>query len=375
MANPSLDDGDVYYANYTHTVLDTQYAPQTFVDSADILATYGDEDVSTGVLSIAGQMALENGAPAVILCQVSGSETAANYLTAINKLQKQHNVGYVMAVFSSGSITLANMRTVQGYLKTHADQMSQPSVGLERGVIVGDSSDVYASAGGISIEGATEISDYTARAQAIASKQVSYVVPAYGTRTDKDGNVMELDANFASCAIAGLVTGQVSEEIPVHGFQLVGYTIDNDRWSEFEMNQLGSRGCLTLYSHQDVVKVRDAITTDSTSAETEEISVVDVERRVKRSLRTGLDNAFIGKGLVVNEDTEDDVVGIAESVLNQLVRDSVIVSYGKKNNPDTGEVPIKASQDSSEPRLINLTCSYKPAFPLKYITATVNTYV
>ena len=375
VANPSMDDGDVYYANYTHDVEAVQFTPQTFVDSKDILATYGDEDVSTGILSIAGRMALENGAPAVILCQVSGSETAANYLTTINKLKKQHNIGYVSVVFSSGSMSLANMRVVHGYLKTHADQMSQPSVGLERGAMIGDSSDVYAVSDGIDIEGSTEISDYTARAQAIGSKQVIYVAPAYGTRTDKDGNVMELDANFAACAVAGLVTGQISEEIPVHGVQLVGYMIDDDRWSEFEMNQLGSKGCLTLYSHQSVVKVRDAITTDNTSAETEEISVVDIERRLKRSLRTGLTNAFVGRGLVVDEDTEDDVVGVAESVLKQLVRDGVIVSYGKTTNPDTGEVPIKASQDSSEPRLINLTCSYKPAFPLKYITATVNTYV
>lgn len=375
VANPSLDEGEVFYAKYTRNVSATQYQPTTFVDSEDILNTYGAEDPGTAPLSIAGRMALENGAPAVILCQVSGSTSVANYRTAVDKLEKQPNVAYVVGVFPSGSMTLSDMRSVQSYLKTHADQMSQTTVGKERGVILGDASTFYASSGGISIDSATEISSYVSRAQAIDSQQVVYVAPAYGTRQSAAGATMVLDANYAAAALAGLITGQESEEIPVTGRSLSGYSIDDNRWSDFEMNRLGSAGATVLYAQSGVVKIRHALTTDVTSAETSEISVRDIERRVKRALRSGINNTFIGQGVVVNEDTVDDVVATTQSILEQLVQEGVIVSYGKVANPTTGEVPITATQDSTEPRRINVTCSYKPQYPLNYVVITVNTTV
>jgi len=374
VANASLDEGEVYYANYTYVVDESQYNPATFVDSNDIIDTYGSEDPTDGCLTIAGRMALENGAPAAILVQISGSATTANYLEAINKLQKQRTVSYVMAVFPSGSMSLSDMRTVQSYLKTHSDQMSQETVGLERGVIIGDASDHYALSGGVSM-GSGEVDDHISRVQAIASKEVIYAAPCYGTRKDDSGATMTLDANYAACALAGLIAGQMNVQTPVTGKQLVGYTVINNYWTDFEMNRLGSAGVTVLYGHQDVVKVRDALTTDVGSAETAEPSVVDIERRVKRALRDGLNSRFMGKGVIVNEDTEDDVASAAISILSHLTRDGVIASYGTKNDPDTGEVPVSAQQDTSEPRRINVTASYKPSYPLNYIKVTVNTYV
>ena len=368
-----LEEGDIVYANYIRAVDSSQYIPTLFVDSDMVRAMYGEENVSTGILTIAGRIALENGSPAVILCQTEG-DTETNYTDALKKLEKQRNVGYIVSVAPSGSMGLSDMHSIQAHMKSHIDKMSRTDIGLERGMIIGDSSDEYLT-DGIDINGATEISTYVARAKAIGSKQVIYVAPAEGTRKDSSGDDLVLDANFASAGIAGLIAAQRGPEIPIHGFQLVGFKVPNDRWSDFEMNQMGAAGILVLAAHRNVMKIRDAITTDTTSAETLEISVVDIERRVKRALRTSLNNTFMGRGVVINPSTEDDIAGVTEMTLQSLVRSGVIVSYGRKNDPDTGETPISAAQDPIEPRKVNVTCSYKPSYPLKYITVTVNTYV
>jgi hypothetical protein len=123
------------------------------------------------------------------------------------------------------------------------------------------------------------------------------------------------------------------------------------------------------------VTIKDAITTDPTSADTQELSVVAQQRLVKRSIRNGLNSTYINKGFVILPDTPSDVASTVNAILDGLVTQGEIYAFGQNNNPLTGETATSAVQDPTEPRRILVTCSVKYLYPLKWILVSVNTYI
>ena len=133
--------------------------------------------------------------------------------------------------------------------------------------------------------------------------------------------------------------------------------------------------CTILVSNAGVVTILQYITGDPTSADTQEPSVRAVQRLVIRTLNTGLFNAYMNKGLTIQPETILDVIATTNSLLQGLVTSKEIVAYGKNNNPITGEVATSAIQDATNPLKIDVTASYAPAYPLKFISVTVSVFL
>jgi hypothetical protein len=365
--------GNAYYISYVAALPSSQYDPTEYFDKATILNAKGQESTSTGILSIAGSIVLENGSPSVILVQASGSaysETA--YKTAIDKLMKKSNISYVLAVFPSGSVTRANQESLQTYLLSHAQLMSNNK--KERGFISGSPS-VYTTSDGFDTIGDTSTNpSYVYRANALNNRNNIYVVPSYCTRVDANGNTMLLDGNYAAAAVAGVLASKDKESTPINGFAVTGISILDEKWNEFELNQLGAGNCLALISNAGVCTINRSLTTDPTSADTQEPSVVDIQRLVKRTLRTGLENTYTNKGKVITSGTVNDVISTNISLYQSLITDGEIAAYGQEDNPLTGETKISAKRDPSEPRKIIVTSSYSPLYPLIWISETINVY-
>lgn len=369
---PSI--GDVYYITYVYDVLSSQFDPKTLSDKVTIQGNYGNESNTNGILTVGGSIVLENGSPAVMCVQASGSsynETA--YKNAIDRLKKKTNVEQLVVLFPSGSVTKAQQETLLTYAYTHVQTMSNN--GKERGLITGSPSPYFASDGIDAIGDASTPNTFVYRAAQLKNRNVVYVVPSRVRRKDQSGNYMELDANFAAAAVAGLQLGQRRFSTPIHGFTLTGIEIENEKWDDFQMNQLGGGGCLVLESRSNIVTIRDAITTDRTSADTEEVSVVSLQRLVKRTLRDTLKNTYTNKGKTVTPTTGNDIEATTASTFQVLIRGGEIAAYGREDNPITGEVQIRAQRDSSEPRRFFVTASYSPLYPLKWITVTVSVYI
>ena len=368
--------GSVYYVTYTAAVPSTQFDPTIYSDKSSILAKYGPEGTTTGMLSIASSIVLENGADAVLICQASGSTASyveADYKTAIDKLQKKKNIEYLVCVFPSGSVTKTQQDSLIVYAYSHVKNMSQNK--RERGLVFGSPSS-YVASDGIDTVGDTSNSiSYVYKATSLKDKNVIYAVPSRLQRTDANGNIMELDANYAAAALAGLHLAQPNLATPINGFQVVGFTIQNEKWTENEMNQLGAGGCTVLESRDNVITVRDFLTTDGTSANTTEPTVVSQERLVKRTLREGLANIYTNKGKIITPTTTIDVEASTYSILDSLVNIGSLYGFGLTDNPKTGETKIAARQDSYDPRLIWVTCSVKYLYPLKFVSVIVSTYV
>jgi len=366
--------GTTYFVTYTYNVPTAQFTPTLFNDKQLIKATFGAESNTNGILSVAGSINLENGAPAVLLCQVTSSVyNEAAYKAAIDKLKKYDYIENIAVVFPSGSVTRAQQETVLIYAFNHV--MSMNDSRKERGLVQGSPSAEYASGGFDSVGSPSVSGSYTYRGTALRHEDNVYAVPSVCYRVDESGNTMLLDGNFAAVAVAGKQIAQPLRSTPITGMAITGITMEDEKWSDFEMNFLAANGCLVLTSKSGVIKVRDAITTDPTNADTQEMSVISQKRLVKRSLRSGLENTYTGKGLVILPTTPNDVIATTEAILRTLVKQREIYDYGKTDNPVTGETKISAKQNSEEPRSIDVTCAIKYLYPLKWIRVTVSTYV
>lgn len=365
--------GSVYYVTYTYNLSST-FDPTVYTDKQEIINRFGSENTASGSLTIAGALVLENGAPGVMIVQASGSAyTEAIYRTAIDKLQKKKNIEYVVCVFPSASVTRAQQENTLTYAFNHVTSMSE--AGRERGLITGSPSTSFATDGLDTIGDNTTVGTYVYRANALKNKNVIYVVPSRAQRKDADGNVMELDGNFLAAAVGGVFTAQSKISTPINGFQVVGATITDEKWNEAQMDILGAGNCTVLESRGGTITIRDALTTDNTSVVTTEPTVVSQERLVKRTLRDGLKNVYTNQGKVIDAYTTFDVEATAEALLQSLVLAREIYGYGKQDNPATGETKIAAKVDPTDPRKINVTCSVRYLFPLKFLSVSVNVFV
>lgn len=346
-------EGEVYYASYTYAVPSDQFDPQLFVDSKDVKAFYGAESTGTGKLTIAANMALENGAPAVMCIQVQGNPAVgANWSTALDKLKKKSSIAYVVPIASGSAI--------QNLVIAHVAIESNPDIGHERECIIGADSTV------------ADVDDFVDKADALDNKQVILVAPdADVERTPS----LTLGGEYIAAALSGLITGQDKVITPVTGKQIVGFTIPDDQYEPYDMNRMANAGVCVIYAKSGVNKVRHAITTDTSNADNREVSVVAADDLVRRITRNSLNDAYLGKGIVISESTPAAVAATVKSIWNSLVRDGLISSYGTKNDPTTGEVAITASQDSNEPTRINVTGSVKFLYPLNYINVEFYIYV
>lgn len=342
--------GEIYYVSYKYAVPSTQFDPQIFTDTKDIIATYGTESTTAAPLTVAANLALENGAPAVICVQVSGSSmTSNNFQNALNKLRKKSNVAYVVPVTTDGSFITSAL--------THCLQESSPLIGHERELIFGlDSSKASADS-------------FISTATAYKNARAILVAPAARvTRRTSAGNTLTLNGSYVAAAFAGLVTGQDSPILPVTGKILSGLIIPDDQYEPYDMNRMAANGVTVLYSKSGVIKVRHALTTDPTSANTSEVSIVASDDLVRRITRNKLTDAYIGKGIVITPTTVADVAATVGSIWNSMVRQGLIASYGTKTDPTTGEVPVSASQDPNDPTKINVAGSVKFLYPLNFVT-------
>lgn len=366
--------GTVYYVSYVYDCPASQYNPATFSDKDLILTQYGPENTSTGMLSIGGSINLENGAPGVTLCQATGS-TVQGYKDAIDKLLKKTNIEDIVILFASGSAWSAvDRNTVINYAISHLNRAAAQD--RERGLLFGSAGPDYNPGGFDAIGDAATPSTYLYTAASIKSKNVTYFVPsATITRKDPNNNTMILDGNYIAAAVAGLRASRDLRSTPIHGFTLTGVTLEDEKWGETEMDQLGAGNCTVVESRGGVITIRDNITTDPTSADTQEPSVVDIERLVKRSIRNTLNNTYCNKGITINTTTPLAVAGTTNSVLQSLINDNEIAKYGQQDDPITGEVKTVAKQNAQEPRRIDVTCSYSALYPLKWIKVTVSVYI
>lgn len=339
----------IYYVSYKTPKATADYNTGALYTSInDVRNDFGDELISGIItpITIAAKLCFDNGAPAVMLIQPStGSQS--DIQTAIDAA-KIEDVD-LMVVPQACNTTLNN------YMKNHVLTQSSPSVRHERVW--------FRSADGLS-DATTTIQAY---ATGMAHERVTVLAPPAFVSTFRDSITtadqdMILPSSYLAAAYAGIVANPSNDAAtPLLRQSFVGVkNLSTFNYTQVDKDNLGANGVTVIDNYKGTFRVRDALTSDITNVNTLTQSVVFIKDNVRKELRTLLDSAYIGSK--IDDSLASRVSASIEAFLRQKVADTIIKAFRN----------IKVSQDSTDPRTLNVTFDIAPIYPATYIDITIS---
>jgi len=343
-----------YYVTYTENRPASAYTPMLYLDENLIYADHGNGfriDGTINDVSVGGSLALNAGAGGVIIAQLdltsatdqynpTVSELETSFIDMRDALDKITDYKLFLIPMSSGTL---NTTSAANIFFNHAVICSQPEKKQERTVIA-------ALATGTSYQDAATFAQTYAHERMVvpAVPDTTITVVGYGT--------LPYDMRFYNCVLGGKLCSvpigrNISDEI------LPGITFD-DNYTPDEQNYLVQRGVSPGKIRGEVVRNIMSITTDTTSALTEDLGVQDIKDYVKKYWREGLFNLY--KNAPINDSLIDQIKVSSISILDRLSSDNLVAEYKA----------ITVAQDIAEPRRINVTGKIKPAFGLQWMDIT-----
>lgn len=345
------------------------YAPKTFIDFNDVKAAYGEPlnlvppvagatsyTAITSPLSLAAKLAFDNGAAQVLLVATTPAPVAATTATAISasnrsaisdayaKIEQNYSAG-VLCPLTDGIIT-ADAPGVGTDLKNHLDLATK---------------DGFPRIGMLGFEAAvTTIPTVLLNSGGFRFKRLvlNYCVP--GGMAYYSGAINRYLA-LGHQYLAVAAGGRLSASPPQQG--LTAQPLNS--FSGFSGAPLANRDkdayaaagvCITEVDRNSQVVVRHGLTTDVTSINTREISVIRGRDAMISLILNGLHQAkLIGSPVTVN--TPISIKSVVSGFLEYSVSQGVILSY--KN--------LLVRQQSIDPSVIEVVFSYAPIYPLNYI--------
>lgn len=352
-------EGSTYYVSYKFRKAEEDYEPKLFFDYDDIVAEYGNYDVTaSGIvinsLALGAEIAFLNGATPIVCVQ---SKDGSDYemKKALDKLMRSlPGVDNINTV-----IPLTESINVGGHAVKHVDIMSNPDNGKERMTYLGakrrqpitkkkslrDSS-----------EGMVEV------ASSISNERVVFVAPGELVKEIKDlrtgiVNDRKIPACYAAVAVAAL--GLVNDPAePLTNKTIAGFKGITEVFLESEKNKLAEAGCLVLEQRGPLIKVRHGITTSTVDVNSNEITLVQIKDYVIDACRKSTAELYIG-----NKNKPSilaDVQYTITNILNQFISQEIILGFSN--------LVVKRNKDN--PTQIDVRFEIEAVYPLNYIEIT-----
>lgn len=319
-----------------------------FNNIVDVSAFYGPAFDSDGVISsdvtLSAQLALANGAPTVIIV-ASKDDTEQSHLEALDTLNKARDVAIIVPASGSQSLFTSISTAVN----------SASNAEMERRAIVGvDGSD--------SVVDADMLSNY---ANQISNRRVALVGPSYANiRIPSMDKIVKVGGQFIASAVAGRSASQ-TVEVPLTRKVIQGIHSLEDTYDTVDKNNLSASGVMVVEeTAQGSMRIRHGVTTDNSTKNSSEWSIVGATDQVVSNIRTMLDTSgFIGSPITAG--TVPAITGMIDSLLTSSVADNVILRYGD----------LAVVQRLSEPDVIDVRFAIEFLFPLNriYVTMTSST--
>jgi hypothetical protein len=353
-AEPSV--GDLYYVSYDYRKQD--FSPALYTKMSTISAVYGANSPENPV-TLASYLSIINGAVLVAIKQVpkdtdvngDGVDDQASvpaYEAAIDDVEGPLPGGaypdYIIPL-RGDSLPLFQ------YLSKHCDIQSSIRYRAERTAIFG-------------LSAGTEPREAGNQAQAIGRARMRMVYPDICSLslTDAVGQTETylVDGTYLAAAVAGTrAAPSVDVATPwtnsrIFGFDEIARVLD-----PVEQNQVAARGVTVLYQQQNLIKIRQGLTTDMTNILTKLPTVTQIADEVQKQARNALDK-YIGTKFLPG--VTGQIEGTLSSVLQKLQAAQIIAGF-------TG-VSAKVSDD--DPTVAEIEAYYQPVFPLLYIIVTFN---
>lgn len=207
-----------------------------------------------------------------------------------------------------------------------------------------------------------EATAYGEIAQGIANRRVIATAPDQAKATI-DGLETLIDGYYLSAALAGKISSKNPQQ-PLTEESLVGFTGvvgSSDRYGEIQLRIMSGGGLFIFY--QDAagqpVRIRQQLTTDMSTIEKRELSVLTAVDFVAKFIRTALRN-FIG-GFNITTNVRDAVSIALDGVKAFLLRQGVL-----------GSMEVNAiRQSATEPDTLEIDCTLGVLYPLNKIRVTL----
>ena len=321
-----------------------------FGNIVDVIAFYGpafDEDgVVNSEVTLSAQLALANGAPTVIVVATKG-ESESDYLEALGTLNKARDVSVIVPASGSQSLFSAVSNAVN--VASNSEMERRAIVGVD-GVSEGVDADM--------------LSNYAGQ---LSDRRVALVAPSYiNIRVPSIDKIIKVGGQFLASAVAGR-SASLAVEVPLTRKVIQGIHSLEDSYDTTDKNNLSASGVMVVEeTAQGSRRIRHGVTTDTTSKNSAEWSIVGATDQVVSGIRSMLDSSgFIGSP--ITNGTVPAIAGMVESLLASSVTENVILRYGD----------LSVAQRSSEPDVIDIRFAIEFLFPLNriYVTMTSSTSI
>jgi hypothetical protein len=140
--------------------------------------------------------------------------------------------------------------------------------------------------------------------------------------------------------------------------EIIPNILFEDNYTPSEANYLVARGVSPAKIKGEVVRNIMFITTDTTSALTEDAGVQEVKDYVKKYWREGLWNLYRNKP--ITDILLANIRTSSVSMLEYLISQTIIAEYKS----------LAVTQDTTEPRKVNVSGKIKPAYGLQWMDVT-----
>lgn len=363
--------GATYFVTYRKLAPSDVYQYNLYTNENEIISRHGPESV-TNLVTVGGVVALRQGCPAVGIIQINLEDTGAYpsggpddptpadyhaaFINALDILEllDTDQVRYVIPMTVQDSLTYP---TLSEYL-THVDTMSLTSQRRWRMMIRGRQATESQRNSVVRDAFVTIASGYRAHNSArrmivVSPGEIHRVIT--DPSTGRASNTL-FDGSVLAAAAAGKICSYTNPAMPITMKDFGSVTLGRT-FSNADMNIMAGNGVAQFWYKGRSMKCRHGLTTDLTNANTQEISVVEIEDHIKVQSIFVLENRYIGAMF-----TTELLASIRASVVSfwsQLVNEQVIAEF------DSGSVSVAA--DPNDPRICNIFGRIKPIYPLNWI--------
>ena len=344
-----------YYVTYTYAKVAGDYIPKLFDNMSDVIAEYGPITFSgttpvldtTAYLSMGAQLAFKNGARQVILCQVNDPATATSFDDAFTLLEEEvggQNPEIICAILDTLSATSSPASAYDSgvtYLLAHILNMSSKEFAKERTAHIG----MFATA---------TPAEIIVKAGAVKNERMLIIAPTAVCTLSYNGVSADctVPTNFVACAVAGLdVSQDVAEPLTrklLNGFKSLGVT-----YTKVQMDSLATAGVTVIKSFAGVLRIRDGVTTDTTTVNTIEPTVPQIKDYCVRNIRNILDS-YVGKKM---SGVEKKMQESGNNVLSQIQGETIIEKFS----------PLVVRRDQTTPTKVKASFAILPEYGLKWV--------
>ena len=338
-------EGDTVQISYRYTGK-SYFEVYSLYDYDDVRDIYGEPFDANGNIqsevTLAAKFAFLNGASTVLTCAID-TETYTTvsqaYQEALNLFRDEEQIAVIVP--GTGQDWIHEM------VKQHVAAQSNNK--YERRAILG-------------IDGSSSSVDTSVRqvyAQSVTDQRVAMVSPSrFGYYAPELNQEVIIGGQFMAAAVAGKSVSQIAA-MPLTRKLISGFTgpAEAPAQREGEKNLETQNGLMVIEkTRRNQIQVRHGVTTNPTDLLTREWSIIGQQDVMVYRVRDYLDaDGLIG--MPIYDTTLIQVKASAESALQSLIRDQIIVGYQN----------LKVRQIATLPDVIEVRYEWKPAYPLNYI--------